>query len=105
MRQMVKLTTSQYLDLAAMPYKRNSHSPIEAVVYVAGGYGRCRHYLLFNYATKTGKRHFEHCGIDDVWEKMSEKRFREFYGEYMWHVDPEDMPDDEIREKLMEMKS
>jgi hypothetical protein len=81
------MTLKEVLDRVATP-KDNCYDCIEATLVL--GYGaRATHRFTFSHATKTGKRWFDHMGIDDCWEKVSEKRLMEFYGKGIWFLHEE----------------
>ena len=85
-----RMTLKEVLDIVATEDSpgSNSYTCREATLVLNHGF-RAVHRFVFDHATKTGKRWFEHCGIDDVWEKVSEKRLMEWYGKGIWFLHEE----------------
>ena len=77
----VKLTLRGVLDLAATLEEKGVYRIVEALVSLSVGFGR--HTFTFDHS-KNGIRFFDHTGIDDCSEIISEPELVIFYGKGAW---------------------
>ena len=84
----VKLSLKEVLDKAATLQEKGVYRIVEALVSLGVGFGR--HRFTFDHS-QNGIRFFDHTGIDDCAEIISETELMKFYGKGSWW-----MPEDEL---------